>query len=137
MIIYIWQHFLMRFLSIFLLYCAIFIAFGLNDPDAPLWPETFSQDFIQSDSDSKVYTSGKLFYDFRNNRQRMDLASDFNDAICQSISKDTSTKCNQIIVNDAMYVNLPDKNQCCKCCTATQGCTVEPRDWLKDFKFAG
>jgi hypothetical protein len=127
----------MKFPSIILLISLILMAFGQNDPDAPMWPETFSQDYIQSDSSSKVYTSGKIFYDFKNNRQRMDLASDFNDAICQSISKDTQTQCSQIIVNDFMYVNLPDKNLCCKCCTAAQGCTVEPRDWLKDFKFSG
>lgn len=36
-----------------------------------------------------------------------------------------------------MYVFLPLKNKCCKCCTAEQGCTVESRDWLKDFTYTG
>ena len=67
----------------------------------------------------------------------MDLSPDYYDALCQSVGKDANTSCNQIIVNDAMYVFLPEKSKCCKCCTASQGCTVEPRDWLKDFKYVG
>jgi hypothetical protein len=36
----------------------------------PLWPVRFTQEFVQGDSKTKVYTSGKLWYDVNNNRQR-------------------------------------------------------------------
>lgn len=27
--------------------------------------------------------------------------------------------------------------QCCYCCDSTHGCAPPPRDWLKNFKYAG
>lgn len=45
--------------------------------------------------------------------------------------------CSQVFKNDAMYVMLPDDNQCCKCCTKEQGCAITPRDWLKDYEWVG
>jgi hypothetical protein len=84
-----------------------------------------------------ITSSGRLWYDIKNNRQRVDISPDYYDALCQSIGQDTNVTCIQITVNDSLYVLLPDKNKCCRCCTSAQGCTVEPRDWLKDFKFDG
>lgn len=45
--------------------------------------------------------------------------------------------CSQVTKNDALYVVLPDDNQCCKCCTKAQGCNITPRDWLKDYEYVG
>ena len=67
----------------------------------------------------------------------MDFKPDYYDALCQSVGQYTNTSCVQIIVNDALYVYLSERNICCKCCTVAQGCSIEPRDWLKEFKYVG
>jgi hypothetical protein len=45
---------------VFLLICTVSI-------DPPLWPESFVQDYIVGDNKAQIYTSGRLFYDIKNN----------------------------------------------------------------------
>jgi hypothetical protein len=86
--------------------------------DPPLWPERFSQDFVQGDSVTKIYNPGKIWYDIKNNRQRCDAKSSYYDLLCSSVGQVTNTSCTQVIMNDNLYVWLPDLSKCCKCCTA-------------------
>ena len=106
------------------LLCVCAFAFSLQGPDAPLWPETFSQDYVVGDSKAKLYTSGKLWYDIKNNRQRVDNLHSYFEPICMELGEDRNAACSQLNVDGALYVNLPDKSKCCKCCTAAQGCII-------------
>jgi hypothetical protein len=54
-----------------------------------------------------------------------------------SLSKDASVPCTQIFRDHALYVRLPTKGICCKCCTPAQGCTPIAQDWLLDFDYVG
>ncbi len=57
--------------SIVILSCLFIAILSVQGPPPPVWPETFSQDFVQGDSKSKIYESGKLWYDIKNNRERV------------------------------------------------------------------
>jgi len=109
----------------------------LEGPSAPLWPETFSQDFVQGDSKAKIYQTGKLWYDSKNNRQRVDFSSSNFNILCEFFGRDINTSCSSIFVNKTMYVSLPQKGKCCKCCTEANGCSMLQRDWLKDYTYSG
>lgn len=124
-------------LILFIVVCCIVSAFSSDPLPPPLWPERFSQSFIQRDISSKIYISGKLYYDMKNNRQRCDVQKDYFDLLCSSVSQSQNSSCSQVIMNDKLYIYLPDENLCCKCCTAEEGCKITSRDWLKDFQYIG
>ena len=86
---------------------------------------------------TKVYETGKLWYDYKNNRQRVDFSGSNYEPVCYALGQDTNTTCSIVNVNKGLYVNLPQKSKCCKCCTDADGCTIAPRDWLKDYQYSG
>lgn len=51
---------------------------ALKAPAPPVWPQTFSQDFVDTNLNKKIYESGKIWYDFKNYRQRVDYSSSNN-----------------------------------------------------------
>ncbi len=103
----------------------------------PEWPSQFTQDFIQGDKSTQIYTSGKLWYDIKNNRQRCDFKNDYFDLLCSTVSLKSNSTCSQVIRDNNLYIWLPDESQCCKCCTSEQGCKITPQDWLKDYEYLG
>lgn len=122
-------------LQLFALVCLSMTIVYCLEP--PLWPQTFTQDFVQGDDITEIYTTGKIWYDIKNDRQRCDVKSNYYDLICQSVSLKLNASCSQITKNGTLYIMLPQSNQCCKCCTKQQGCGITPRDWLKDYEYVG
>lgn len=51
--------------NIILLACAIACIIALKGPEPPLWPETFSQDFVIGEKKLKIYESGKTWIDYK------------------------------------------------------------------------
>lgn len=45
----------------------IFFIVSTFSIDPPLWPESFVQDYIVGDNKAQIYTTGRLFYDIKNN----------------------------------------------------------------------
>ena len=86
---------------------------------------------------AKAYESARLWYDYTNNRERVDYSGSRSDLLCSAVGQDVQTPCSIVVVNKTTYVNLPQQSKCCKCCTEADGCTITPKDYLKDFKFVG
>ncbi len=125
-------------MKVFILFiCALSLVLALNGPEPPMWPSTFSQDFVQTDSRAKTYVSGKLWYDDANSRMRFDFSGSNYQELCYKFSQDNSTSCSIIADKGALYVNLPQKSKCCACCNKGDKCDIIRRDWLQDFKYAG
>lgn len=115
------------------------ISLHLNNanPPPPVWPDTFSQDYVIYDATVKTHSVGKIWYDSKNNCQRVDVSNSWFDYVCNTLSPRANTTCISMNVNDYLYYWLPDQNKCCKCCAAKNGCGVKPKDWLKDYKYTG
>ena len=120
--------------SIIFLLC---LAASVISVDPPLWPETFSQDYVVSQTNVKIFSFGKIWYDIKNNLERVDIKDARINEICNTVGQNQPGSCTQINKNGNLYVWLPEKNQCCRYCTAAQGCVIPTRDWLKSFKYAG
>ena len=93
--------------NLIILSCLLVAILSVQGPAAPVWPETFSQDFVQGDSKSKLYESGKLFYDFKNNRQRVDYSGSVFEPVCLALAQEPRTRCSLINVNNSLYIRLP------------------------------
>jgi hypothetical protein len=115
----------------------LFLAVVVISVDPPMWPETFTQDYVVSQTNVKIFSFGKIWYDIKNNMERVDLKDARLNQMCSALTQGQPGPCTQINKNGNLYVWLPEKNQCCKYCTAAQGCTIPPRNWLKNFKFIG
>jgi len=103
----------------------------------PVWPDTFSQDYVLSDSTVKTHGVGKIWYDLKNNRQRVDISNSWFDYVCNTLSPRTNTTCTSVNINDYLYYWLSDQSKCCRCCSTKNGCNIKPNDWLKAYKYAG
>jgi hypothetical protein len=109
-------------------------AFTINPP---LWPDSFSQDYVVGDNKAKLFTVGKIWYDFNNKMERNDLQNSLFDAICSSVSNASNTPCISINREENLHIWLPELKQCCRCCSAANGCTVTAQNWLANFTFMG
>ena len=93
--------------NLIILFTLLVVIFTLQGPAAPLWPETFSQDFVQGDNKTKIYESGKLWYDIKNNRQRVDFSGSAFEKVCLALAQEPRTRCSAINVNNSLYIQLP------------------------------
>ncbi len=59
----------------------------LSTLEYPLVPDRFSEDFVIGLSDIGRYTVGKVWYDYKNNQQRMDYQNSQFSGFCNSVSK--------------------------------------------------
>lgn len=123
--------------TIILVLCTLACALAFTGPEPPLWPETFSQDFVLTDKRMRLYETGKLWFDDKNSRIRFDFSGSSFQELCFAMSQDRNASCSLINVKGALYVNLPQKSKCCTCCTQADNCALIRRDWLKDFKYVG
>ncbi len=69
--------------------------------------------------------------------ERNDFQNSIFDAFCNSISGGVNTSCITINRDNYLYISLPQKNQCCRCCSAENGCKITAKDWLKNFTYIG
>lgn len=123
--------------GIIILACAIACVMTLSAPTAPIWPSTFSQDFVYSDSKVKVHEVGKLWFDDSHSRVRIDYSGSNYVDICYALGQEKNDACTLIGIKGAMYVNLPHKSKCCTCCVEGDGCFTVPRNWMSNFTYAG
>ena len=94
----------------------------------PVWPETFSQPFNETNFVGK--TTGMYYYDFPNRRGRVDRQNGVWDRFCGSVHPFVATPCQHIIVHGVRYLNFPKLKKCCSCCTAAKGCDILYPDWF-------
>jgi hypothetical protein len=69
--------------------------------------------------------------------ERNDLQNSLFDAICSSVSNASNTPCISINREENLHICLPELKQCCRCCSAANGCTVTAQKWLANFTFMG
>ncbi len=58
----------------------------------PVWPKRFTQDYFINDTLRKHSTSGKIWVDVQNSRERYDIQNSAFDLICSTTAQ-TNTSC--------------------------------------------
>ena len=95
----------------------------------------FEETFYSKKGEAK--TTGKLFYDPLNNRERVDWANGRHNFFCSSILPNVDTPCISVTANNKRFQIFPERQQCCMCCTADRGCGILRPDWMKDGEYQG
>lgn len=107
------------------------------DP-TPLWYSQFTVNFNETTRILlKRQTIGTWWYDAAANVEVVERADGNGDRYCGSIHPIAHTPCRHVVTNGNRYLIFPEMDQCCKCCTADQGCGVLRSDWLADSSFEG
>ena len=101
--------------------------------DPPLMAESFQIAFDETfiNNGTKYRVNGQMYYDAKNNRERVDRVNGRYDLFCASVMPNVTTSCTQTTVNGKRYMIYPQKKQCCFCCDSEHGCGPLKRDWLK------
>ena len=107
---------------------------------APVWPNQWQEDFTETLSYSVIgsgTTTGSYYYDWTNQKYRVDRANGKWDRYCGSVEVFTDTPCSHIVVDGNRYLWFPQKNYCCFCCNAAEGCGVLSPNWLSAATWVG
>lgn len=112
---------------------ALLLAVAVADRQPPVWPNQWEAKFTEKNTYPIIGTkenSGSFFYDWTNNRYRVDRDDGKFDRYCGSVYKFTSTPCSHIVTEGKRYLYFPEKDYCCYCCDAAHGCGLTRPDWV-------
>ncbi len=112
---------------------------GVIITEAPaVWPELFQENFDEKMS-YPVFgsgtTKGTFYYDHQNNRYVITRENGKWDRYCGTVYPFRSTPCTHIVSGGNRYLHFPEKNYCCFCCSAAQGCGMLKPDWTDGAVF--
>lgn len=113
-----------------------------NVPSTPVWPNEFQMTFNETLSYPILgshHTTGTYYYSYTHKAERVDRANGHYDRYCGSNGAKivSNTPCNQYVINGSRYLDYPDKNECCYCCSSAQGCGILRPDWLNNATYQG
>ena len=128
-----------------ILLIAAFCALALCDPAYPEWPKVFSAAFHEDMNYGPISgeTDGMFYYNWGDDGKhvyRVDRENGKNDRYCgiNGLYKFKNKKCQMFVDEHGdRYLNYPEDNYCCFCCSAAKGCGVLRRDWLNNATFLG
>lgn len=87
----------------FLLACGFTVAL-----DPPVWPQHFSQSFVETYSYTKLHTVAAMYYDSKNNWERVDREDGRFEPVCSSVMPNIQTRCTQLVRDDKLYMIYPN-----------------------------
>ena len=107
---------------------------GANATEEPVWPSRFTIDFNETTKVPLVSgsTSGRQFYDFERNAERIDREDGYGDRYCGTVHFHVHTPCTHIAIDGMRYLVFPKLNKCCSCCSFQSGCGPLSPSWLKN-----
>ena len=108
--------------------------------DVPNLPSVFVADFsgnLENPLKGSYNSSGTHYYDYENERQRIDIGDGAGDVFCGSIFPFRNKKCQKIYKEGKLYLNFPDEGYCCKCCKAKGAAKIYPPTFFKDAEADG
>ena len=119
--------------------CLLAILAVILCKDAPLYDYAYRISFDEAVVENKTQykVNGQMFYDPKNNRERVDRSNGRWDLFCGTVLPNQNTPCQQITVNNKRFIIYPNKQQCCFCCDSEHGCGILRPDWLADAEYKG
>ena len=128
---------------VFALLAVLAIAAMAEDPQTPMWPTKFTEDFTESFTYPVIgthKTQGSFYYDFSTNRYRVSRDNGRYDRYCglNGLKAFQNTPCDQFVDEQGdRYLYYPEKSECCYCCSAEHGCGILKQNWLEGATFQG
>ena len=120
---------------------ALLIAGALAaNPTPTPWAHQYTADFTEDmylPIRGHQLTTGKWYYDWTNQKFRVDRDDGANDRYCGLTEGFKHTTCNQIVTNGKRYLYYPKDNFCCMCCTEENGCGIVKPDWFVTGTYEG
>ena len=109
-------------------------------PLAPLWPNTFWQNFKETKIDSNNVAhlnTGTYYYGYSTLNYRLDRSNGQYDPFCGigGPYANAPTPCNTYVSNGNRFLHYPEKNYCCYCCNSSNGCGVLKPTWMSDATY--
>jgi len=111
-----------------------------DEPDSPVWPDTFSYTFTESTWAPVIgnkTTSGTYYYSWPLKAYLVTRENGRYDRYCgtNGVKAFQDTPCNHLVVNGIRFLLYPEKKECCNCCTAAQGCGILKKNWLEGAQY--
>lgn len=118
------------------------VALAACVPEHPRWPNKFTSEFDEEFAYGllKGKTHGTIFYDANSGRYRINRDNGHLDRYCglNGLHIFSGTPCDHIVDEHGdRYLYYPDKNECCFCCGAAQGCGILKPNWQAGAEFKG
>jgi hypothetical protein len=122
-----------------ILLLAILATVALTDrKDPPIFNYSYQVSFVETFLRKTVNytTTGRLFYDPINKRERVDWDDGTHNGFCYSTHYGAKL-CISLTTNGKRWQIFPEKGICCLCCTASRYCDILRPDWMKGGKYEG
>lgn len=78
-----------------------------------------------------------MYYDAKNNRERIDRTNGRYNLFCGGILPNVTTSCTHLVVQNKRWIIFPQRKQCCFCCDSQHGCGILKRNWLEGAEYQG
>lgn len=118
-----------------LIICVLSFNSVFSQQTARRWADTWEADVKII---SSIYSgTGKWKYNFTDKQFYLYKQDGRSDPFCSTIfKKQTNQFACYILVRDHFrYIVFPEKNFCCKCCNAANGCDVLKPEWVTNLTF--
>ena len=101
--------------------------------DPPLYDYAFKMNFdeLYKTDKGNYEVNGQLFYDPKNNQERVDRVNGRYNIFCNTVLPNVTTPCQQITTQNKRWIIFPSKSLCCFCCDSSHGCGILKPDWMK------
>lgn len=121
-------------------FLALVVVVVIAQPQAPLWPNIFWQNFTERTTDPQYGVhedTGTYFYNFNLPSYRIDRSNGQFNYFCGigGPYANISTPCTHFVVNGNRFMFYPAKNTCYYCCNSTNGCGVLKPTWMSDATY--
>lgn len=115
----------------------LLLSIGFLNTAPPGYPQRFTQSIDETFTYGFIErkTKATIYYDWQSRRYRLDRDDGLWDRYCGTVYKFRSTPCTHFVSEGKRYLYYPEKEYCCMCCTAENGCGVLKPDWLSDAVF--
>ena len=104
------------------------------------WPHQWSSEFteVMKLPYGSGSSNGKWWYDWNTKQFRVDRMDGKYDRYCGiNWYIFRNTPCSQYVVNGWRYLYYPEKQYCCKCCHASNGCGIVTPNWFVNGNYIG
>lgn len=113
------------------------------DPAYPVWPNAFRIDFNETNTLVPIVavgeTEGYLIYDYNNKKSMIHREHGDKDRYCalNGLQWFKDQPCDHYVENGDRYIDYPQEEYCCYCCSADHGCGMLFPTWMENATFLG
>lgn len=112
------------------IFSILLLNFVCSQQTAKSWANTWQANVLINGS-----VNGQWKYNYPEGLFYLYKEKSSSDQFCSTIFKNQEIPCYILVRDHNRYIVFPDKNFCCKCCTAKNGCDVLKPNWVTNLEF--